>query len=211
MKRLAIRFLAITAAAALLMAAPDTPAQESAAGGHRAAVAQYLAASRSLVAIRHFGMPVSIREAAVDNWGFESIKLGGDQILAMEAYVDAAALEGRIIELHVKHLTADQALESARFFESAAGKRIVSANVGNMLPSSDPLALDGTPQIAAADQKAFEKFMAGSAGRRLKEVGPTVTEELLRIVTEFADKAVERYVREKGLPNRRLKPGPGTG
>src|SRR5687768_2132189 len=177
--------------------AADPPTPE-----HRAAIGRYLTASRTVVVMRQFALPIAVREAAIKRWGFDSTTLGVDTILGMEAHVDEAALETSIAAIHARHITAPDAAELAKFYESELGKRLLRESVGNMLPSGEPRLRDGGPAgIKAEDQKALDEFMTRRpAGQRLKAVRKQVAGELMGLLKQTANRAVGEYVRAKGLP-----------
>jgi len=191
----------LLAALALQFAAFTCSAQPTAA--HREALIRYLEASRTLAIIRHFGLPIMIRAAAVERWGFDFRTLGADEILAMESKLEAAYLENKLVELHARHLTKEDAMGKVRFYESEPGRRIVAARLRTMLPSTDPLLTSGLLAPTEQDQQALAAFMQTPTGIRLNSVGFALAQELAGAQEAFADRAVERYVSERGLPNRR--------
>jgi len=174
---------------------------------HRDAVLRYLTASRTLAIMRHVGLLLAIREAAVDRWGFASMDLGADELTAMESHVDAAELEARVVELHRRYLSRDHAADAAQFYESAAGKRALVANVGEILPPADPLRREGAGPVTDSDQQAFRAFMSTPTGQRLQAIDAALAKDLLDAQAQIADVAIERYVARKNLPNRRAPEG----
>jgi hypothetical protein len=170
---------------------------------HHAALTRYLTASRTHVVMRNFALPLSIREAAVDRWGFDGVTLSVADILAMEAQVDAAALESTVLALHARHLPVDVVSAAADFYESDVGRRLLRASIGSLLPSADPLFQQPPSPPTPDDQRAFEAFLRTPAGQQLKAVEARVTVELLQTIATTADRAVGDYVRAKGLPNKR--------
>ena len=197
--------LRVLTMAMLLVLAGESWAADPPTPGHRAAITRYLTASRTVVVMRQFALPIAVREAAIKQWGFDSTTLGLDTILGMEAHVDEAALETSIAVIHARHITAPDAAEIAQFYESELGRRLLRESVGNMLPSADPLFRDGgPPRIKPEDQRALEQFMTRRpAGQRLAAVQQQVAGELMRMLGETADRAVGDYVRAKGLSNTR--------
>lgn len=153
---------------------------------------------------------LAIREAAVERWGFSSTALGGDQIIAMEKHVGVSELDARLIDLHRPRLSADDAAKIAEFYETESGQRLIASNLEGMLPSSDPLVRNKPSRPAESDTRVFEAFLATPAGVRLNAVSPALTKEILDAQDALANLAVERYVVERKLPNRR-KPATGTG
>jgi hypothetical protein len=189
------------AAVLLFLAAAQCPAQVEPA--HRDALLRYLQASRTTVLLRHFGLSLAIREVAVKRWGFVSARLGGAEIDAIQAHISDAELENRLIEAHRARLSAEDAVKIAEFYESEPGRRIVAANLEGMLPAGDPLVRSKPPAPGAAEKEAFETFLVTPAGARLNSVGAALTKEVLKVQDTLADLAVERYVAERKLPNRR--------
>ena len=185
---------------ALLLVATQSPAQVEPA--HRAALLRYLQASRTVVLLRHFGLPLAIREIAVKRWGFDTGKLGAAEIAAMEAHIPQGELEERLVEAHRSRLSADDAVKIAEFYESEPGRRIIAANLEGMLPPADPLVSSNLPFPGAAEREAFELFLVTPAGARLNAAGSLLTKEVLRVQESLANLAVERYVAERKLPNR---------
>jgi hypothetical protein len=185
----------------LFLAAVQCPAQVEPA--HRDALLRYLQASRTTVLLRHFGLSLAIREVAVKRWGFVSARLSGAEIDAIQAHISDAELESRLIEAHRGRLSAEDAVKIAEFYESAPGRSLVAANLEGMLPTSDPLVRNKPPAPGPAEREAFEAFLATPAGARLNAVGAVLTKEVLKVQDTLADLAVERYVAERKLPNRR--------
>jgi hypothetical protein len=192
------RLIAVVLFVTSLPASATEPTAE-----HRAALTRYLTASRTHVVTRHFALPISIRQAAIERWGFDHVTLGVDAILAMEAQVDEAALESTVLALHARHLSADVLSAAADFYESDVGRRLLRALVGSLLPSTDPLFQEKPSPPTPDDQRAFEAFIRTPAGQQLKAIEARVTAELLQTIAATADRAVGDYVRVKGLPNKR--------
>jgi hypothetical protein len=185
----------------LMLAAAQCPAQIEPA--HRDALLRYLQASRTTVLLRHFGLSLAIREVAVKRWGFVSARLGGAEIDAIQAHISDAELENRLVEAHRARLSAEDAVKIAEFYESEPGRRIVAANLEGMLPPADPLVRAKLPPPGPAEREAFETFLVTPAGARLNAVGAVLTKEVLQVQDALADLAMERYVAERKLPNRR--------
>ncbi len=185
----------------LVLVAAQCPAQVEPA--HRDALLRYLQASRTTVLLQHFGLLLAIREVAVKRWGFVSARLGGAEIDAIQAHISDAELENRLIEVHRERLSAEDAVKIAEFYESAPGRSLVAANLEGMLPTSDPLVRNKPPAPGPAEREAFEAFLVTPAGARLNAVGAVLTKEVLKVQDTLADLAVERYVAERKLPNRR--------
>ena len=194
-------FAQCAVALTLILAAPPCPAQVEPA--HRDALLRYLQASRTTVLLRHFGLSLAIREVAVKRWGFVSARLGGAEIDAIQAHISDVELENRLIEAHRAQLSAEDAVKISEFYESEPGRRIVAANLEGMLPPGDPLVRSKPPVPGAAEREAFETFLVTPAGARLNAVGAVLTKEVLQVQDTLADLAVERYVAERKLPNRR--------
>jgi hypothetical protein len=194
-------FAQLLAAAALFLAAAQCPAQVEPT--HRDALLRYLQASRTTVLLRHFGLSLAIRDVAVKRWGFVSAQLGGAEIDAIQAHIADGDLENRLIEAHRARLSAEDAVKIAEFYESEPGRRIVAANLAAMLPPGDPLVRAKLPPPGPAEKEAFETFLVTPAGARLNAVGAALTKEVLQVQDTLADLAVERYVAERKLPNRR--------
>jgi len=186
----------------LLIGAVSVGSPEDVSAGHRAALIRYLAASRTVVAIRHFLMPIAIREIAVERWGFDGMSLDSDDVLAMESHVDRLRLETAIVALHARYVTAADADEVARFYETAVGQRLIRHSIGLILPSTDPLSRQGDEAIAPQDEALFKTFFATPAARRLKAIERQLSAEMKTLVTEAADAAVAAYVRATGLRTR---------
>jgi hypothetical protein len=194
-------FALLLAAAALFLAAAQCPAQVEPA--HRAALVRYLQASRTTVLLNHFGLSLAIREVASKRWDFDSARLSGAEIDAIQANISEAELENRLIEVHRVRLSAEDAVKIAEFYESAPGRSLVAANLEGMLPPGDPLVRNKPPAPGQAEKEAFEAFLVTPAGARLNAVGAALTKEVLKVQDTLADQAVERYVAERKLPNRR--------
>jgi hypothetical protein len=190
---------------ALQFSALTVSAQVSAA--HREALIRYIEASRTLAIVQHFGLPIMIRVAAVERWGFDFRTLGADQILAMESKLEATELVHKLVELHARHLTAKQARGVAQFYESGPGQRILADRLRTLLPSTDPLLVRGLPAPTEQDVQKLVAFMRTPTGVRLQTVGLVLAQDLGGAQEAFADLAVERYVKELGLPNRRNRAG----
>jgi hypothetical protein len=194
----------VRAAIAIFLLVAAIPASSSEpTAEHRAALTRYLTASRTLVMTRHFALPIAIREAAVDRWGFDRMTLSGDEILRMEQHIDDAAFESTVLALHARHLPIDVVSAAADFYESAVGRRVLRESMGGFLPSADPLFQERPGQLRPEDQRAFEDFLRTPAGQQLKAAEARVTAEFLLTIATTADRAVGDYVRTKGLPNTR--------
>ena len=169
----------------------------------REAVIRYLAASRTIVVVRHFFVPLKIREIAVDRWGFDGMSLNSDDLRAIESHVDRSGLEAAVIALHARHVTAVDADEIAQFYETEIGRRLVRHTIGMFLPSSDPLSRQRDEPVTLQDEARFRSFLATPAARRLKAVERQLAAELQTLVADAADAAIAAYVRARGLPNLR--------
>ena len=169
----------------------------------RAALIRYLAASRTIVVVRHFFVPLKIREIAVDRWGFDGMSLNSDDVRAIESYVDQPGLEAAVVALHARHVTAADADEVAQFYETEVGRRLVRHTIGMFLPSSDPLSRQRDEPVSPQDEARFKTFLSMPAARRLKAVERQLTADIQTLVADAADAAIAAYVRARGLPNMR--------
>lgn len=163
------RLIAIVLFVASAPASATEPTAE-----HRAAVTRYLTASRSHVVTRHFALPISIRQAAIEGWGFDHMTLGVEAILAMEAHVDEAALESTVLALHARQLPVDVVSAAADFYESDVGRRLLRALVGSLLPSTDPLFQPTPSPPTPDDQRAFEAFKSASTSSQRAGVSGSI-------------------------------------
>lgn len=186
----------------LVVFAPAVAAQGP-ADSHRAAIARYLTASRTREVIDHFILPIGIRGAAVDRWGFDGMTLDADTILEMELAVDRRALEQAVVDVHVRHITAADATAIANFYETPNGQRYLHESIGGMLPSTDPPARQGPSELSTEDRAAFAAFLNTPLAGRLKAAEAAAVTELMRAVDAAADDAIRKYVRARGLPNTR--------
>lgn len=175
---------------------------------HRAAVERFLRASRTLAVISHAGVPAMIGAAAVNAWGFGLSDL---RVAEIVPHLDRTALEDRIVEIHARYLTADQATTAAVFYESPSSTRILGDLLRGSLPATDPLVGGDVAPPTEADRRAFQGFSEGAVGAHVRVVTPLINEEVLRAVDEAADGAVERYVARNALPHRRQPPRPPAG
>ena len=167
----------------------------------RAALIRYLASSRTIVVVRHFFVPLKIREIAVDRWGFDG--MNSDDVRAIESYVDRPGLEAAVVALHARHVTAADADEVAQFSETEVGQRLVRHTIGMFLPSSDPLSRQRDEPVSPQDEARFKTFFSMPAARRLKAVERQLTSEIQTLVADAADAAIAAYVRARGLPHMR--------
>ena len=188
--------------------ASDGAAQARIDAKHRAALERFLRASRTLAVIRHAGVPAMIAATAVNGWGFGLSDL---RVAEIVSHLDGKALEDRIVEIHARYLTADQATGAAAFYESPASTRILGDVLRGSLPATDPLVREDVAPPTEADRRAFQGFSEGTVGAHVRVVTPLINEEVLRAVDEAADRAVERYVAQNALPHRRLQPRPPEG
>jgi hypothetical protein len=198
-----LRLVAALATLLLFFAPPGSAQVDSA---HRLAVARYLEASRTVAFLRHFALPIAIRAAATEDWNFDSPVLDAGTILAMESQVDAAEFEGRVLALHVRHISAADANEVAAFYESPPARRFLAVAMaeGNFLPSTDPLLRDGVPrEMRPEDKQAFEAFLRVPAAQRLKAAEKEAIREINALLRDFANRAVERHVTAHKLPQHR--------
>lgn len=195
----------VAVAVGVLAASGYAAAQAGLEAHHRSALERFLNASRMSAVIKHLGIPTSITAAAVNGWGFERWALDVTKIVP---HLDARALEDQILKIHARYLTADQATQAARFYESPEGKRVLADLLGPGLPATDPLIRAQLPAPTEADRRTFHAFSESGLGVHVKAVTPKINDELLRAVAGAADLAVERYVAANGLPNHRLGPPP---
>lgn len=193
---------------AVLWAPTVVIAQDTIEPGHRAAIERLLESTRAVAAIHHFAVPNALISAAVDRWGFD---LWDIEVPDIEPFFDGKALDDRVVAIYAKYLTTDQALKAAEFFESLAGRRILTEALKAWLPSTDPLIRENLPPSTSADLRELEAFEKSHSGKHLKVVTPEINEKLSRAVEEAADLAVDQFVSAKGLPNRRLQQTPNGG
>jgi hypothetical protein len=180
-------------------------------GRQRDAVNRLLTVLRTEASIEHFVVALQLRTSAVETWGFESNSLGLDEILGMKRHVDWPALRDQIVRIHMRFLSAEQALAAARFFETPPAQRVLAAQLLDLLPSSDPLRQAKLGPPTAEDERTFEEFSRTPLGSHLARVNPTINAEAKNAVESAVDAAIEKYVADRGLPNQRLPRTPSDG
>lgn len=187
--------------------AVDGGAQDAIGARHRGALERFLRASRALAVIGHAGVPAMITAAAVQEWGFAP---GEVKVAEIVPDVDSRALEERIVEIHARYLTTEQAGDAAAFYESAPSRRILAEVLRGSLPATDPLLRGEVAPPSEADRREFKRFSESALGTHVRTVTPLITEDVLRAVDEAAARAIERYVTRNALPHRRQGAPPGT-
>jgi hypothetical protein len=108
-------------------------------------------------------------------------------------------------------LSTEQALEAVRFFESEPARRIPATEIGDGLPSSDPLRRANLPRATSEDERALEQFGKTAIGQHLAKVNPIINARAQRAVEAAADSAIQKYVAAQRLPNKRRPPPPSSG
>lgn len=196
---------ALSVAVCVLGLAQDGDAQSQLDATHRAALERFLQASRTRAVISHSGVPAMIAAAAMNEWGFGLADL---RVAEIVPDVDGRALDDRIVEIHGRHLTAEQAAGAAAFYESAPSTRMLAHLLRGSLPASDPLARGDVGPPSESDRQAFQQFSESALGAHIRAVTPLITEGVLQAVDEAAGRAIERYVTRNGLPHRRLQRAP---
>lgn len=108
-------------------------AQDTIEPRHRAAIERFLESTSTVTAIRHFAVPNAIISAAVDRRGFD---LWDVQVPDIGLFHDGKALEDRVVAIYAAYLTTNQALKATEFYESSAGRRILTEALKAWLPST---------------------------------------------------------------------------
>lgn len=196
---------ALSVVTCVLGLASDAGAQARIDATHRAALERFLRASRTLAVIGHAGVPAMIAAAAMNEWGFGLSDL---RVAEIVPDVDTRALEHRIVEIHARHLTAQQAAAAADFYDSGPGRRVLRDVLRDSLPPSDPLVAADAPPPTDADRRAFQQFSESPIGTHVKAVTARINEEVLHAVGEAADRAIARYVARTSRPHRRSSGAP---
>jgi hypothetical protein len=194
-----------TIVACVLGLVVEGAAQDRIGARHRGALERFLRASRALAVISHSGVPTMIAAAAVQDWGFGPGEL---KVAEVVPDVDSRALEDRIVEIHARYLTTEQAGDAAAFYESAPSRRILGEVLRGSLPATDPLVRGDVAPPTDADRRAFKRFSESALGTHVRTVTPLITEDVLRAVDEAAARAIERYVTRNALPHRRQGAAP---
>ena len=171
---------------AVALAGCGSAAREGISRDHEAALERYLSASRTLVVVRESDIPQAIREGAVERWGFDAGSLDAARVARIRSYGDEAALLDYVTALHFRNLNVHELHYAAEFLETGAGRDMLSGKI-----------------LSPADKQRYVEFMQSPIGARIEEFDGFLSRELPRALLDYADKAMEIYVRESGLPNRR--------
>jgi len=153
---------------------------------HEAALNHYLRASRTLILVRETYIPQAIREGGTGRWGFDEGSLDAARIARIRSYGDEAALLEYVTALHYRNLNVHELHYAAEFLETSAGRNLLAGNA-----------------LSPADKRSYDEFMSNPIGLRMEEFDGFLSRELPKALVDYTDKAMEIYVRENRLPNRR--------
>ncbi|HEY8026357.1 MAG TPA: peptidylprolyl isomerase [Burkholderiaceae bacterium] len=185
LRYVAMIFLALVATASLAQQAQQVQQMQQVqelALGHRVAIMHLLRALHSgplAVTTMHAGI-VNAAAGDPDAEAFAQDMLGD---ITQEQVLD------RLVPIYAKYLSADDALEIARFYESPTGLKFV-ATITNQVNTGKTLTTPNVPTLTPADKTNLMNFAQSRGGRTIFQAQKSINEEIGRMFREWGSEIV---------------------